>query len=536
MNKNEQKIEYFIYARKSSESEERQVQSIDDQVNRLKQLASSSGLKIKKIYTESKTAKQPGIRPIFEEMMKKIEAGEANGILCWQINRLSRNPIDSARIQWLLQQGKIKNIQTFDRTYLPDDNTLLYSVETGMANQFILDLSKNVKRGVQSKLEKGWRPGNAPAGYKNELYDHTIETDAERFNLIKKAWSLLLTNEYTVPKILDKLNNDWGFRSLKKRKSGNKPLSTSGLYRVFTNVFYAGIIEHKGQQYPGKHKPMITLEEYDKAQILLGRAGKPRSTKHQFAYTGLIKCGHCDCLITAETKNKIIKSTNETRKYTYYRCTRKKTDIKCKQQPISLGELEPQIIKELNELTILPEFRDWALNNIKASNDAEIEDRTKIYEMQHRSIAEKQTQLDNLTKMRYRGLINDDEFLKEKSELQNEIIRLRDNLRGTEQRTDTWIELTERAFKFAATAKEAFENGSLETKREIVRTLGSKFTLLDKKLYFEPECWIQKMKDAAKEINTDSTRLELQKILANKGKTGDFSPALPRLHRRRDSN
>ena len=148
MNYNDnKKYTYFLYARKSSESEDRQVQSIDDQIGRLKELAKTLGITIKHVFTEAKTAKKPNNRPIFDEMMKKIEAGEANGILCWQINRLSRNPIDSAQVQWLLQQGGLKSIQTIDREYKPEDNVLLFNVESGMANQFILDLSKNVKRG-----------------------------------------------------------------------------------------------------------------------------------------------------------------------------------------------------------------------------------------------------------------------------------------------------------------------------------------------------------------------------------------------------
>ena len=116
------KIKYFLYARKSSESEDRQVQSIDDQINRLKKLANDLNLDIKKIYIEAKSAKKPDNRPIFDEMLQRIENNEAQGILCWQINRLSRNPIDSGKIGWLLQQGTLKSIQTIDRQYLPEDN------------------------------------------------------------------------------------------------------------------------------------------------------------------------------------------------------------------------------------------------------------------------------------------------------------------------------------------------------------------------------------------------------------------------------
>ena len=78
-------IEYFLYARKSSESEDRQVQSVEDQVNRLKELANSLGISIKEILTEAKSAKKPG-REVFAELLKRIEKGEAKGILCWQNN------------------------------------------------------------------------------------------------------------------------------------------------------------------------------------------------------------------------------------------------------------------------------------------------------------------------------------------------------------------------------------------------------------------------------------------------------------------
>src|SRR3989344_335699 len=188
MNQDKPKIKYFLYARKSSESEDRQVQSIDDQVNRLKKFASDFDLDIKKIYTEAKSAKQPNNRPIFDEIMQRIENGEAEGILCWQINRLSRNPIDSGKLSWLLQRGVLKSIQTIDRQYLPDDNVLLFSVEAGMANQFLVELRTNTIRGMIGKLEKGGWPSLAPAGYVNDKLNHTAIKDPESFHIIRKVW------------------------------------------------------------------------------------------------------------------------------------------------------------------------------------------------------------------------------------------------------------------------------------------------------------------------------------------------------------
>ncbi|NLJ49792.1 MAG: recombinase family protein [Candidatus Atribacteria bacterium] len=521
------KIKYFLYARKSSESEDRQVQSIDDQINRLKELSKNLNLDIKRIYKESKSAKKPNNRPLFDEMIQRIENGEADGILCWQINRLSRNPIDSGKISWLLQQGVLKSIQTIDRQYLPQDNVLLFSVESGVANQYILDLSKNTKRGLMSKLEKGWQNGIAPLGYLNDRENKTIKTDPERFNVIRKMWDLMLTGNYTPPKILDIANNRWGFRTRKFKRIGGCPLSRSGIYKIFTNLFYAGIILHRpsGVQYKGEHQPMITLEEYDRAQMLLGKEGKPRPKTHEFAFTGSIRCGVCNCLYTAETKRRLLKS-GEIHEHTYYHCTRRTTKIKCDQRKnIPVEDLEVMIEKEIEKYTILPEFLHWALEGLSKKNDTEIEDRTKIYEMQHKNLVEAQKELDELTKMRYRQLINDETFIKEKNELQAKIAKMKENLRQTETRAERWLELTEKTFNFATYARAAFLKASemgkagLELKKEILLAIGKTPIIKGEKLFIEPNEWLVPIENGYPALEKKYLGLEPTKLPLNKAKT-----------------
>lgn len=514
------KLKYYLYARKSSESEDRQIQSIDDQVNRLKKLASDFNLDIKKVLTESKSAKKPNNRAIFSEMLDGIEKGEAQGILCWQINRLSRNPIDSGKLSWLLQQDILKSIQTIDRQYLPEDNVLIFSVESGVANQYILDLSKNTKRGLQSRLERGLPNGIVPQGYLNDKLNKTVITDPERFNLVRKMWDLMLTGNYTPPKILDIANNEWGYRTRKFKRMGGYPLSKSGIYAIFTNLFYAGIILVKGVQYEGTHEKMITLEEYDRVQFLLGREGKPRPKSHEFAYTGSMRCGVCGCLHTAETKRKLIKSTGEVREYTYYHCTRKTTKIKCNQKKsIREDKLEEMIEQEVEKYTILPEFLHWALKGLNKKNDKEIDDRTKIYEMQHKDLVATQNELDELTKMRYRQLIDDETFLKEKNTLQSKITQLKENLRQTETRAEKWLELTEKTFSFATYARKAFITAKgkkgLELKKEILLALGKTPIIKDQKLTIEPNEWFAEIQNGYPALEKKYLGLEPEKVLVN---------------------
>ena len=503
-------IKYFLYARKSSESEDRQVQSIDDQVNRLTKLAQELNLKIVHIFTESKSAKKPYNRPLFDEMIKRIEAGEATGILSWQLNRLSRNPIDSGTLSWSLQRGILQSIQTIDRQYLPDDNVLLFNVESGMANQYIIELRKNVKRGIESKLEKGWAPNIAPMGYLNDKAEKTIVKDPERFPLIRKMWDLMLTGCYTPPKILAIVNNEWGFRTRKTKRMGNKELSRSGIYKIFTSIFYTGNIEYFGQTYRGKHETMITLEEFDRVQVILGRKGKPRSQKHKFAFTGIMRCAECGCLYTAETKKKFNKSNSTIKEYTYYHCTRKTKKIICSQKnAIRDDQLELQILQEIHKYTILPQFLEWALDELCIEEKSEVEKTQSIEKNQKASLDKLNKELEELTRMRYRQLIDDNLYLKEKNEIEGKIERLKCVLNGDHFHASREIELTKKVFTFSTYALGAFLDGGLELRKELILAFGENIKIVDGIFTLTPNEWLLPIKERYFPLETELKGLEL---------------------------
>src|SRR3989338_1810099 len=182
-------MQYFLYARKSTDVEDKQVLSIEAQLAELRALARRDGLEIAEEFVEKRSAKMPS-RPVFEEMLKCIERGEAQGIVCWKIDRLSRNPVDSGRISWLLQQNVIQKIVAHDRVYLPHDNVLLMSVEFGMANQYIRDLSANVTRGLRQKARMGIYPSIAPLGYRNDVRTRSIVVDKKKAQIIRAAFEL----------------------------------------------------------------------------------------------------------------------------------------------------------------------------------------------------------------------------------------------------------------------------------------------------------------------------------------------------------
>lgn len=480
---------YIMYCRKSTDAEDRQVYSTEDQKRELQLLVDSKNLSVVTIIEEAKSAKKPG-RPQYDEMIRMLSSGEANGILCWKLNRLARNPISGGEIQWLLQQGIIKSIVTPSREYLPTDNVLMMAVEFGMANQFILDLSQDVKRGLNAKVEKGWRPGYAPIGYLNDKYGDKggkkVLVDGERFLLVRKMWDLLLTNTHTVPSIHRIARDVWGLQTRKSSK-----LRLGHVYKIFSNSFYCTEFKYNGVIYKGKHKAMITPEEYDMAQLILGRKGKPRPKTKRLPFTGLIECGECGGMITADEKIKKIKSTCTTKRYIYHRCTKSKKDVACHQSPISYDNMASQIEACLESITIPKSFVLWAVKVLQEQHKIEAYDRDAITRNLERDYRLAIQQIDNLVNVYIspdnldKSLLTDMEFKEKKNQLVKEKNRIEYDRQNLEARIDHWLDTAEKSFWFAERAKEVFDKGDFETKTNILRAMGQHFSLKDKKLHIQ---------------------------------------------------
>jgi DNA invertase Pin-like site-specific DNA recombinase len=182
-------MDYFLYARKSSEDKDKQVRSIEDQLSVMRALAKEEGFHIVREFTEKRTAKMPG-RPVFNDMMDRIESGEAQGIVCWKLDRLARNPVDAARVQWLLQENVISHIRTDERSYYPSDNVMMMGFEFSLANQYSLDLASNTKRGLHQKVKRGEYTSRAPIGYLNDRIKKTIVIDKAVAKAVIAAFEL----------------------------------------------------------------------------------------------------------------------------------------------------------------------------------------------------------------------------------------------------------------------------------------------------------------------------------------------------------
>ncbi len=533
------KMIYADYTRKSTESEDRQVLSIPAQQERNKELAQRYGIKILDLhrFSESKSAKVTGKRAEFLRMVTKIEQGAINGIIVWHADRLSRNAIDAAILIDLMDRGKLQEIitpaQIFKNT--PNDK-FIFSLQCSQAKMENDKKGIDVTRGLEEKARRGVFPGQPPLGYKNDKYaekgNKGIDSDPEALALIRKMFDLMLTGNYNPMQIRNLANNFWGYRTPK----GNK-LGRSTIYKLLTNTFYYGMFEYplkSGKWYKGAHEAIITEEEYDKVQYLLGKAGRPRPKKHIFAFTGMMKCGECGASITAETKIKKQQNGN-IHSYIYYHCT-KRVNPNCTQGSIEEKELIKQVRAEIESIEMPPEFHSFAMKWWRKENEGEVTKRNAIVNTQQRAYKTVLAKIDGLLDMRSLGEITSEEYSTRKIKLFEEKTRLEALFSETGGRVNNWEQRAEQLLTFIETAGEKFNNGSLEVRRGILSTLGSDLVLKDKKLSINIEKSLFPLKRIKEEVHSFKKRLEPLNSFEKQSEFERLCEQNPRVLGYKDSN
>ena len=357
------KVKYCLYARKSTESEERQVLSIDSQIKEMLQLAEREGLEIVAMKRESHSAKETGQRPIFNEIVEEIRTGKYNGILTWAPDRISRNAGDLGKIVDLMDAKVLLEIRTYSQRFTNNPNEKFLLMILGSQAKLENDnRGVNVRRGLRTRCEMGYRPGVAPTGYLNQkLMDKKCQVlvDPDRGHVITKMFEKVGDDKLSGRKVYNWLKFELNFYT-----KGNKPLALGNVYRTLSNPFYYGVFEYprkSGNWYQGKHEPLVSKELFDKVQEQLKRDGKGHNP-HEFAFTKLMVCGACGSGISAEEKYKPLKD-GTTARYVYYGCGRSK-DHSCKTNKyLREEELIEQLVQlldkiDLNQLGVQIKFEE----------------------------------------------------------------------------------------------------------------------------------------------------------------------------------
>ena len=346
-------VKYLLYARKSTESDEKQALSIDSQVKEMLAIAEREGLEVVEIRRESHSAKDSGQRPVFKEILEDIRRERFNGIIVWHPDRLSRNAGDLGSLVDLMDQHLLHEIRTYGQTFTntPSEKFLLMILcsQAKLEND---NKSINVKRGLRTRVEMGLWPSNAPTGYiKEKRMDRKCESliDSERGPVIKKIFEKVAYERWSGRKIYNWLKHDLNFRVLPSKKH----LSLGNIYRVLENHFYYGVFEYprnSGNWYQGKHEPLITKELFDLVQEQIkGNQLKTREER-EFAFTRIMTCGLCGSGISACEKYKKLKGGG-VNVHVYYGCT-KARDKHCPCGYINEDDLITQLQKLVNGVNL----------------------------------------------------------------------------------------------------------------------------------------------------------------------------------------
>lgn len=566
-----QDLKWFIYCRKSSDSEDKQIQSLPAQVKELTEIAIRNGYTIVDTYLESHSAFHPG-RPEFNNMMDRLYSGEANAVLVWASNRIARNAIDAGKFIYAMDLGQLVAVKTIGATFFnTSDNKMALNFDFTLSKKSSDDLSASVHRGNREKFfeNKEWS-GPAKQGFINYTDPYSkkrdLKVDQERFDLLQEACKKIVSGIYTPMEALDWLNKDMGFRTVKLKNSGGNKLAQSTFYKTLSDPFYYGLMIHKidgvVQEQMHKYPKMLSKDEWDVLQIRLGKKSRSKQTKQDFPYKGVLRCGECNGFVTAEEKWQIICPECKTKfaktknrdscikcglkidvmanptilHYTYYHCT-KKVNKQCSQGFIEQKSLEAQIHEELKKFEIDPDFKDWAIAHLHELNEVEAVKDEKATLRNVTNYEGLKNQLRRMTKFRFTetyeasSLEEKEAYELELQELNEAINSVKENINEVDTKQQDWLELSKKTFEFACYARHWFDNGDTKTKTQILSMLGQNLKLHDKKILIDKDnpFWI--IEKAKKDVENLGLSLEPTKMAGLSDKLSYLEPAIPRLLR-----
>ncbi len=474
-------MKYFAYIRKSSEDKKRQIQSIPKQYEWCKTESKRRNIKISRYFEDSSSAHKLH-RKGFKKMINTIEKSEEPiGIITWKISRLARNPIDEGVIKYAFIRGKIKHIIARDREYKEHESQIIMGVDFGQATQFSIELSKDVTEGMNKKIANGHRPTKAPYGYLNDPIglkgEKKVFVDDKYFKPIQQFLKQYSTGIYSVPELQTKLIEQGIFAR------NGKPFSLSTLYLILKRRFYTGEYLWNGQIKKGKHKPMISVETFEKIQSLMNRKHKPSQNKYQNYYSGFITCNHCQSAITGYSKTKNNKKKGLS-VYHYLKCGKRK-DKNCPQIQLTRSELDKQILFILKNLEIPEKITVFILKHIEVLIRKEHANISRDLGKLQREFNELDGEIEVLGRKLIKGVISDEMFTKINQKLEKEQFAVSEKLKCLKSGNNKELEKLKRIFQFLNSAPQKFAKGSYEMKKLILSTISSNFSLNNGKLSLE---------------------------------------------------
>jgi DNA invertase Pin-like site-specific DNA recombinase len=482
----------FLYVRKSTDREDRQILGTDSQKRLLLEHAGRASLQVVDIYVENQSAYKTG-RPLFAQMLQRLEKGEADGILTYHLTRLARNSFDGGRLIYMMDQGIVHEIVTPEKSYTNNgDDKFMMQIHFAMAKKSSDDTSQFVRRDVVSKLLKGEYPGMVPPGYLNVNRDGHItkhRDDPEKYLLLLKLGRPLRREEIDpvdgplVARLFEEAAigtrslaalRDFSYRLGLRSREGKK-LSKTALWNLLTNPYFYGVIRYNDRLYTEKiqHDPLISKMLFDRVQEALGRSRKGKYRRHLYAFGGCVMaCGDCGCPITAERQKGRV----------YYHCTKSRGG--CPQKKWTREDVvAKQFGAIFSGLQIPQSYIDYALSKLRQSHATKVEYAGARRHKLQSQVNACHVKQDSLLQLKISpanlagALLNDAEYLAQKTKIQEELDMIQHQLAADQQGGEEWIDACERFFAFTQKLAGTFAEASAEEKQAALFLVCSKLTL-----------------------------------------------------------
>lgn len=411
-----------LYARVSSKEQE-QGYSILAQQALLRSYGTELGTLIEQEFVDVETAKTTG-RPGFAAMVSYLKRHPACRVLMVEkTDRLYRNFKDYLTIEDLGVEIHLVKENVILSRESHSHEKFMHGIKVLMAKNYIDNLSEEVRKGLRTKAAQGLYPTFAPPGYTNTMGadgKRIITPDPVLGPLVTHLFTWFASGEYSIKALATKAYQE-GFCF---RKTKNK-MPASTLHHILRKLIYTGEFEYGGKVYQGTHEPLVSRAVWERCQeILNGRhKNKHRKTKHDFAFSGFIRCGHCGCSLVGEIKKG---------RYVYYHCTGYRG--KCPERYTREENLMSCFAQRLRELVVGPEMIEWLRDELVNSDLTEQAAREQAQRRYQADLDRLQKRLDTLYEDRLDGRIDAGRYDQKAGEIQEDQQRIRTKVsecRGT---------------------------------------------------------------------------------------------------------
>lgn len=448
-----------------STREQEQGYSLEQQEKLNSEYAKRLGFTEIRSFSISESASKTEQRKKFEEMLRYVSKHQINDIISEKVDRFTRRIKEAAAIHdWLIEDGSrrlhfVKENLVINRDSKSHEKLIL-NMKVAIAQFYADNLSEEVKKGQQGKLESGWYPGPPKLGYKTIDFEgrKVPAQDENVAPLVKRGLELFSTGNYSVQKLSNTMHEE-GFRS----KKGYK-ISPARWYDMLTDPFYYGPFYWKDElHYEFKHEPLITEEVFNKNQSLLKRKNAPKYTVHNYLLKGLTVCAECSKSITWELQKGVL----------YGYCNHYKP---CSQtKSIKVGDIESQVLDCFEALQIQNKrLMEWIRKAVKEGYQDETDYHNAVLSELENKLKQEQKRIDNLVDMRVDEQIDRENFDKKLAEYKAEKEKITQAIQKHSQLQVKQAEYSVSFYELAQKAKEIYQTRKkLEEKRRILRHMFS---------------------------------------------------------------